>query len=657
MASIIRHFNRAHLAFAHDTIMAAASYLVALYLRLGDAIFYYSPQFLLQGTVLFAGVAVAVFWWTGMYRGVWRYASLGDLATITRAVTLVILIFLTLQFFATRLVDLPRAALLINWFVLIILLGGPRFLYRVLKDGELKPMLLRESRPRIPVLLLGAGDGAELFIREMRRDAAANYRVVGLVGEKVTRVGRNIHGVEVLGGFDAIPEVIDKLDSQGLRPQRMIITKDRLDGSKVRNLLDLADRLGIALSRLPRLTDFRAGAVDKLEIRPIAIEDLLGRSQTVLDRDAMRALIAGRRVMVTGAGGTIGSELVRQISDLEPARIALLDNGEYQLYEIDRELGERAPRLSRGAILADIRDRALLDRVIAAESPELVFHSAALKHLPMVEAHPCEGVLTNVVGTRHLADACAEGGVHVMVQISTDKVVNPTNVMGATKRLAENYCQARDLAAAGAAAGGPQAQRPATRFLTVRFGNVLASTGSVVPLFQRQLAAGGPLTVTHPEVSRYFMTVREAVELVLQASALGGEPGSREGRIFVLDMGEPIRILEFAKQMIRLAGLRPEVDVAIEITGLRPGEKLHEELFHDAERPEPTTCKGILLASPRAADLAVLARAIDELAEAARAGHTAQVLSLLERLVPEYRPGVRPGDEPGAAAPRSAAAP
>lgn len=653
MSSLARRINRAHLAFAHDIVMAAASYLLSLYLRLGDALFSYAPEFLLQTTALFAGVAAVVFWWTGMYRGVWRYASLNDLVAITRGVTLAILIFLSLQFLATRLVDVPRSALIIDWFVLIMLLGGPRFVYRILKDRGTRFVLARESAPRIPVLLLGAGDGAELFVREMHRDPAANYRVVGIVGERTTRIGRNIHGVEVLGDFASIPDVIERLDARGERPQRMIITKDRLEGAKVRALLDLADRLGIALSRLPRLTDFKSGAGDNLEIRPIAIEDLLGRSQTVLDRDAMRALVAGRRVLVTGAGGTIGSELVRQISDLGPARLALLDNGEYRLYAIDRELARHHAGLSRAPILADVRDRIRLDEVMAAEAPELVFHAAALKHVPMVEAHPSEGVLTNVVGTRNVADACAEAGVRVMVQISTDKAVNPTNVMGATKRLAENYCQARDLVAGKRAGGKPAG----TRFLTVRFGNVLASAGSVVPLFQSQLEAGEPLTVTHAEVARYIMTVREAVELVLQASALGGEPDYAQGRIFVLNMGEPVRILDLAKQMIRLAGLRPEVDVPIEITGLRPGEKLREELFHDAERPQPTKCKGILLAAPRTADHALLARAIDELAEAARLGRSEQVLELLRRLVPEYRPQWRPEERARRAPPSAAAGP
>ena len=336
-------------------------------------------------------------------------------------------------------------------------------------------------------------------------------------------------------------------------------------------LLDKADALGVTLARLPRMTDFRAAASGRVELRPIAIEDLLGRPQQVLDRAAMERLIRGRRVLVTGAGGTIGGELARQIAALGPAHLTLLDNTEYALYTIDLEIGERTPDLPRDSVLADVRDRERLRDIVARHAPDLVFHAAALKHVPIVEAHPDEGVLTNAVGTRNVADACRAAGVGAMVLISTDKAVNPATVMGATKRIAESYCQALNLAREAGRDVGP------TRFITVRFGNVLGSTGSVVPLFTRQLAQGGPLTVTHPEMTRYFMTVREAVELVLEASALGtaGGPAENSGgsAIFVLDMGEPVRIMDLAQQMIRLAGLTPGDDIEIRITGLRPGRE------------------------------------------------------------------------------------
>lgn len=628
--TVIGRVRRAHIAFIHDLVMAATSFVAALYLRLGDDLFGYSAEFMLQGTALFTLAAAGAFLWMRLYRGVWRYASLNDMIAIAKSATLAVLIFLPLMFLLTRLEDLPRSILVINWFVLVALLGGPRILYRLFKDRRFSLTLERDGLRRVPVLLVGAGDGAELFLRAMAHRPTAHYRVVGIVDEKGTRVGRKIHGVDVLADLETIPAAIKDLTRRGQRPERLIITKDDLDGASIRSLLEVAEEHGLTLCRLPRLTDFKSGIKEGLEFKPLNIEDLLRRPQMVLDRASMKAMIASRRIMVTGAGGTIGGELVRQISDFEPAHISLLENSEFNLYAIERELEKRHPGLSRTIVLCDVRHRARLDEVMAAERPDLVFHAAALKQVPMVEANPNEGVLTNVVGTRHVADACRAAKVEAMVLISTDKAVNPTSVMGAAKRVAESYCQALDVVESAGVGG--------TRYVTVRFGNVLGSTGSVVPLFQRQLAAGGPLTVTHPDVMRYFMTTREAVQLVLQASALGCRGVDRGGRIFVLDMGEPVRIQSLAKHMILLAGLRPDVDIKIEYTGLRPGEKMVEELFHPAEPPMPTECEGILLAPPRSGDYAALARAIDELAEASGAGRTDETLALLRRLVPEYNP-------------------
>jgi O-antigen biosynthesis protein WbqV len=602
-----------------------------------------SPE-LWSGTALFMAVAAAMFAGLDLYRGVWRYASLNDTVQIVKAASLTVAVFFPLLFLFTRLEDLPRSSLIINWLILMVLLGGPRIVYRVFKDRRLDTVMAKHAGRRIPVMLVGAGDAAEQFIRSVNRVPEASYTVVGIVDDKETRVGRAIHGVDVMGTVAELPAAVERLKKRGQRPQRLILTKEHLDGAVVRSALDVADSLGLTLARLPRLTDFREGVGEAAEVRPIAVEDLLGRPQAVLDRPAMQALIAGKRVMVTGAGGTIGGELVRQISEFAPAHVTLVENSEFHLYEIDLALSERHPELGRSAVLADIRDRDRVDAVFAEARPELVFHAAALKHVPMVEAHPAEGVLTNVLGTRNVAEACRAAGVPVMVQISTDKAVNPSSVMGATKRLAESYCQALDIAEAKRASG--------TRIVTVRFGNVLGSTGSVVPLFQHQLAQGGPLTVTHPEVTRYFMTVREAVELVLQASALGARDAAASGKIFVLDMGEPVRVQDLARQMIRLAGLRPDIDVKIAFTGLRPGEKLYEELLHVAESLMPTAYKDILLAAPRTADAALLARAIDELAEHARAGHAAEVLDGLHRLVPEYQNGA--ADSRPAAASRQA---
>lgn len=626
--------HQSRIAYAHDVVMAGLSFVAAVYLRVSPEVFpFYAEEFLLEGTAVFTLVAAVVFASMRLYRGIWRYASLNDMVAIAKAVTLTILIFLPLMFMLTRLDSMPRSVLVINWFVLMTLLGGPRILYRILKDRRLDNVLTRDSARRVPVLLIGSGDGAELFLRGAVRRRDSNYRAVGILSERRSRVGQQIHGIEILGTVDEATEAIGALERHGRKPSRLILTKDDMSGAEVRKLFDTADALGVSLARIPQLTDFKAGVEDKVEPRPIAIEDLLGRPQTVLDRPAMKALIEGREVMVTGAGGSIGSELVRQISDLGPAHLDLFDNSEYHLYEIDDELSRRHPGLARNAHLADVRDAGRVDAVLAGARPDLVFHAAALKHVPMVEIHPLEGVLTNVIGTRNVADSCRKAGVAEMVLISTDKAVNPTNVMGATKRMAESYCQAWDITENRKGGG--------TRFITVRFGNVLGSTGSVVPRFQKQLAAGGPLTITHPDITRYFMTVREAVELVLQASALGaGGANQDSGKIFVLDMGEPVRIQDLARQMIRLSGLEPDVDAKIEFSGLRPGEKLHEELLHEAEALVPTDHKSILLAAPRTADHKLLAKAIDELESASRAGEADKVLKALTRLVPEFKADV-----------------
>lgn len=614
--------------------MALVSLPLSLYLRLGADIQYYDQTSIAIAAIVFAGIALVIFWSMHLYRGVWRYASLNDLSAIARAVTLVILIFLPAMFLLNRLEWMPRSTPFINWFVLIALLGGPRFIYRRFKDRRQGRASQKTVSRRVPVLLVGAGDASEMFIRALNRNPLAAYEVVGIVDEKGGRVGRNIQGVHVLGTIKEIPAIVDGLSQGNKRPQRVVVTKDDLKSDAMRALIDMSDELGFALGRLPLLTDFQSSLEGGTDIRPIAIEDVLGRAQHVLDRASMQTLIKDRRVLVTGAGGTIGSELTRQVASFGPARLTLVDSSEYALYSIDLELGESCPGLDRHAVIADVRNAERMSRIIGSEAPELVFHAAALKHVPIVENDPAEGVLTNVIGTRVVADCCRAAEVAAMVLVSTDKAVNPTSIMGATKRIAETYCQALDIAESARR----EKTGTGTRFITVRFGNVLGSTGSVVPLFQRQLQAGGPLTVTHPDMKRYFMTVREAVELVLEATVLGTRDAREPGKIYVLDMGEPVRILDLARQMILLSGRRPDIDIKIEITGPRPGEKLFEEILHDSEPPEPTDCPGIKLAAPRTAELLPLIDVIDQLQAAAEQGADKDILVLIRRHVPEFRP-------------------
>ena len=612
-------------AFTHDIVMAGIAFVLAMVLRVGGEAFTVYRAPLLSGLPIFMLSAAVSFRLLGLYRGLWRYASGRDLTSILKAVALALLIFLPLMFLRNRLELFPREALPILGFVLLVLLAGPRLLYRTLKDsGSARGV---EAGRRIPVLLIGAGDGAELFIRAMAGNQAHPYRVVGVLDDRGrTLTGRQIRDVKILGHVDDLPAIIERLGRQGDRPQRLIVTRPsaELDGAAMRRLVDLAQPFGFTIARMPALTEFRDAAADgRLKLQPVAVEDLLGRAQVVHDREALSAMVFGRRVLVTGAGGTIGGELTRQLAALAPARLALVEHGEFALYTIGQAIGADYPALDLATHLADIRDRARIFSLFHDERPDIVFHAAALKHLPLAEINPSECVLTNAIGTRNVADASRAAGAKGMVMISTDKAVHPTSVMGLTKRIAETYCQAIDMESENGA-----------RFVTVRFGNVLGSTGSVVPLFQRQLAAGGPLTVTDPNVERYFMTCHEAVQLVLQAAAhsIAAQDQSERGRIFVLDMGEPVKIVDLARQMIRLAGLEPDRDIQIKFTGLRAGEKLSERLSDDNEPLQPTSLPGTLSVAPRTMPRSVIDAFLDRLAEAAHDGvASAELMALLDQ--------------------------
>jgi O-antigen biosynthesis protein WbqV len=646
-APSLRLNHRVLLVAVHDIVMAAISLPLAIWLRFWIVEIDWSPLEAWQPTLAFAAVAGVVFQYTGLYRGIWHFASLRDMLAILRGSLLSLLIFLPLLFVFTRLADYPRSALVMQFFILMLLLAGPRILYRSWKDGSLATVLWRGDDKRVPVVLIGSSLAADTFIREMER-GQASYRVVGIIDNSVGRHGRDMRGIRVLGQLSDLRTIVKDMREID-RPRRAIVADDRLDGRVIRELVDAASELGISVARLPRMTEFRKEG-EAGQVQSIDVEDLLGRAQRVLDRSAVTRLIAGRRVLVTGAGGTIGSELVRQVAALRPAAIVLFEQSEHALYQIDLEMAEHNPTLSRVAVLGDVRDADAVEAVFAIQRPDIVLHAAAYKHVPLVEANAGEGLLTNVRGTQVVAQACQRHNVAVMVMISTDKAVNPTNVMGATKRIAEMVCQSLDLER------GLDLERAAgrgnsTQYVTVRFGNVLGSSGSVVPLFQRQLSQGGPLTVTHPDVTRYFMTTREAVELILQAAAMPGDVAHTEGKIFVLDMGEPVRIQDLARQMIRLSGRQPDKDVKIVFTGLRPGEKLYEEVLHSAEATVPTPQEGVMLAAPRIIDRAELERAIATLIGHAERRDTAALVAGIAALVPEFQHAPNGQGDGNAAAP------
>ncbi len=615
------------LAFGHDLLAASFAYALSMYLRVGDALFSMAAQMWLTQMGLFAVTCVFVFWATGVYKGVWRYVSVRDLGVILQAVTLAVIAFVVVSFLLTRLDGMPRSVPGIVWFVVLCVMGGSRLFVRLLKEGRLLTIGQAKQHTRTKVLLVGAGDEAEHFIRATINDTESPYQVVGVLDDKGNRVGREIHTVPVMGTMDDLTKVVKELKSKALPVARIVLTKSASRLGNYEAFSMEAEKLGLSLSRLPAMTNLSHGSKAEANLRPIALEDLLGRPETVLDQNAIASLVHGKKVLVTGAGGTIGSELSQQIAALAPSELVLIDNGEFNLYAIEMAVREKNPHLNLVAQIADVRDAARVQKIFETYNPALIFHAAALKHVPIAEVNVRETVLTNVLGTYNVANAAAANNSTAMVLISTDKAVKPTNVMGATKRVAEHYCQALD-----------QEQRVKTRFLTVRFGNVLGSTGSVVPRFQEQLAKGGPLTVTHPDITRYFMTVREAVELVLQASAHASKQDAVRGRIMVLDMGKPIKIADLARQMIRLAGLKPDVDVKISYTGLRPGEKLYEELFSDSEQLSPSGADGVLLAAAVPMAMNDVKSRIDSLIGATKdAGVDEKILREgIASLVPEF---------------------
>ncbi len=555
----------------------------------------------------------------------WRFSGLSDLIGVVGGSIACAALFAALLVVTG--VHLPTITFpIVHALTLMVLLGAPRLAYRLYRG---RPRRATDDAPMQRLVLVGAGDAADAFVRAATAETSF-MRIVGFLALAERLAGRRMHGAPILGTVQEASPVLRRLANRRRLPSALVITEPDFVGAPLAALMAVAESFGIPVRRAPRLTALTEA--ERIELRPVAIEDLLNRPQVSLDRPGMARLVEGRRVLLTGAGGSIGSELARQLAALRPACLVLLDQSEYALWQIDLEISELFPGVARHAVIADVRDAARIEAIFSAHSPELVFHAAALKHVPMVEANPLEGMLTNIFGTRVVADAAGRAGAAAMVLISTDKAVNPTSLMGASKRVAELYCQALDVAARRAGTG--------MRCITVRFGNVLGSTGSVVPLFRRQLERGGPLTVTHPDMQRYFMTVREAVSLVLQACVAGLEqaalPGADQGGIFVLDMGEPVKIVDLARQMIRLAGLRPDQDIGITFSGLRPGEKLFEELFHGHEPPVPTGHPGLLIAAPRTAEVEDVGRAIDAIAGFCHAGQTERALDCVFSLVPEF---------------------
>ena len=599
---------RTTLAVLHDAVAAALAWSFAYLLRFN---FELPAGFAaeLWGTLVWVvPLQVIIFWRFNLYRGIWRYASTTDLRRIVLAVMLSAAAIPSLFWMLQLGFVIPRSVLVINPLLLILIMGGSRFAYRLWKEQGLYGAIKLYGEP---VLILGAGDAAVSLAKDL--DKSRDWRLVGFLDDDADKHGHTLNGVRVLGAIDTLP-----LWSQRLGVLQAIIAMPSSSHQQRKRAINLCDQAKLKVLTVPAFDDLMSGKVAVSQLRAIELDDLLGRDPVVLDDAGLHGLLAGKIVMVTGAGGSIGSELCRQIARFAPASLVLFEQSEFALYTIEQDLRQFFPALDFICLVGDVRDADRVGEVMQQHQPGVVFHAAAYKHVPLMEQHNAwQAVRNNVLGTWTVARAAQQYGVDKFVMISTDKAVNPTNVMGASKRLAEMVCQALQSASG-------------MRFVMVRFGNVLGSTGSVIPKFRAQIAQGGPITVTHPDITRYFMSIPEAAQLVLQAGLMG-----QDGEIFVLDMGEPVKIVDLAKDLIRLSGFT-EDEIKIEFTGLRPGEKLYEELLADNEHTLPTPHPKLRIAQARQADAAWLAQLLEWLAASARTDDA--VREALVQWLPEYTP-------------------
>lgn len=600
------------LAFTHDMVALAVCWLCAYWLRFNLTL----PDEYANALVMPLGVALLVhapvYWVMGLYRGIWRYASVQDLQRILVSVALGALIMAFVVFMG-GIPGVPRSVLVMHPLLLVLFMGGSRFTYRAWKDRSLYGHVGLSGKW---VLILGAGDAGEGLVRELRR--SPEWQVAGLLDDNPAKQGREVHGVKIRGPVDSIAYWAERLGVEDV-----IVAMPGASNAMRRHAMELAIQAGLRVLTVPSLEDLLAQRVSLSQLRQVDLEDILGREPVCLDEAELQQMIEGRTVLVTGAGGSIGSELARQIARYQPERLILFELSEFALYQVEQEFLRLFPGLQVVCAVGDVKDGACLERVFGGYRPSLVFHAAAYKHVPLMEGeNACQAVRNNVVGTREVALAAQRHQVEKMVVISTDKAVNPTSVMGTTKRLAECLVQYIGQHPPGAAR---------TQFITVRFGNVLGSNGSVIPTFREQIARGGPVTVTHPDITRYFMLIPEAAQLVLQAAQMG-----QGGEIFVLEMGEPVRIVDLARDMIRLSGFS-EDEMPIRFTGLRPGEKLFEELLADNETTLPTRHPKLRVA--RAGDLqdADWYQAVQEWL-ARLPADPAGIKAGLRRFVPEYLP-------------------
>lgn len=603
------------LALLHDITVSALAWYAAYLLRFNFAIPTEHLSSMLHTLVWVTPLQALIFVGVGLYRGVWRFASVSDLKRIVFAVGIGAILVTALLFMLSTNVDVPRSILILDPVLLMMMMGGSRFAYRAWKEHSLYGMSLTQGEP---VIVLGAGEAAMALVKDLAR--SRQWRVVALLDDDKTLFGREVFGVKVQGSIQDLPDV-----NRRKQAQHVIIAMPSAHHEKRRQAIELGSRLGLDVLTVPAIDDLISGKVSISQIRKVDVEDLLGRDVVRLDNTGLHTLIAGHSVLVSGAGGSIGSELCRQILKYKPSTLVCLDMSEFALYTLEQELNALKTAVNFVYLTGDVKHRQRVKEVLAQYQPAVVFHAAAYKHVPLMEnGNVWEALSNNVIGTYTLAQACIEAGTAKFILISTDKAVNPTNVMGASKRLAEMVCQSLQSALG-------------TRFVIVRFGNVLGSSGSVIPKFREQIAQGGPVTITHPEITRYFMSIPEAAQLVMQAGLMG-----EGGEIFVLDMGEPVKIAALAADMIRLSGLQMD-EIKIEYVGLRPGEKLYEELLAYDEHTQATLHEKLRIALARPVDRVWLEDVltwINNMQSVSEAQIKNELKSWVEEYIPQFQVGL-----------------
>jgi len=601
-----------------DATFICISILFALLLRYDFTLSYNSITALKHFAPIALFVKLITFSIYGMYRGMWRYTSMSDLINIVKASTLGTMGSVTLFVLIYGIADFPKSVILIDFVLTSILLSASRASIRIyfsnFNQSYNKPVNNQFSKTIKKLIMIGGGGSSEKIIREIRNSRGLKSIVVGIFDDDGSKVGATIHGVPILGPIEELSEIKIPFDE-------IIICIPTATNVEMRRIVAICKSTGKNYRTVPTFSELIDGKVSMKSVREVSMVDLLGRKEVELDRSSISQYIYGKKVLVTGAGGSIGSELVRNCLTYDPSILILLDQSEHNLFKIDRECSQHKHPVSFKSILGDIRDKALLHRVFSSFNPDVVFHAAAYKHVPMQEEHPWEAVFTNIQGTMNLMDASEDYGVDRFVLVSTDKAVNPTNIMGATKRVAEKLIQSKSVDSQ-------------VKYMAVRFGNVIGSSGSVIPTFQEQIRNGGPVTITNPKMKRYFMSISEAAQLILQAGAMGSG-----GEVYVLDMGSPVNIKDIAYELIRLSGLEPEKDISIEYIGSRPGEKLYEELQTNDENILNTNHEKILMMkNGNGYNWDHLINKVYEVTESAKSYDVNKVMDSLKTFIPEYTP-------------------